>query len=163
MNTQSDQAAQFLQIAAEEPNVSQAFILGALQHFLERAGTRTGAFHAQTNAKIKTSGDGPHVKIELLTSAASTTLVAEIVAAADHGLRVEPRYVVSPTLLQARIMVFIDSRIVGQLFCSRDGRRLRLDVRELPKAADIGNGVVVIEKVPFNVHTPLGSVYPKGH
>ena len=162
MKSQSGPAAQFMQFAAEAQNEAQALFLGALQHILERAGTRTGAFDACTNIQIRLLDDGPLLNLELLTSAANTTLVAEIVAAADHGLRVEPRHVVSRTLLQARIVVFIGSRIVAQLFCTRDGRKLQLDVRELPKAADLGNGVVALEKIPFNVHTPLGSVRAKG-
>ena len=116
----------------------------------------------RTSTKITLSEGGPLINIKLLTSAASTTLVAEIVAAAAHGLLVEPRHVVSRTLLQTRIVVFLGSRIVGQLFCSRDGRKLQLDVRELPKASDLGNGVVALEQIPFNVHAPLGSDSPKG-
>jgi hypothetical protein len=152
----SGPAAQFLQLAAEMPGEARQLVLWAIQNLIDRAETRTGAFDALITFNAHLPGDGCCIKLELLIEAASTMLVNDIAIAADRDLRVEPRYVVSRALAQARFVVFIGERIVAQLFCTRDGRKLRLDVEELPNAKDLGNDVIALEELPFKVHTPLG-------
>lgn len=154
-NSETGPAAQFLQLAAEAPGEAKRLVLWALQGVVERAAAQAGAFEAGIEFIAHLPGDGCRMKLKLLIDAVSTELVSEIVTAANDDLRVEPKFVVSPSRAQARFVIFIGTRIVGQMFSTRDGRRLRLDVEELPNAKDLGNDVVALEEVPFTI-TVLG-------
>lgn len=158
-NPNSGLAAQFLQTMAETPEDATYFVLEALAHLFKRASGREGVFNAKTTVKVTRHGDLSPRRVKLLTTVATTSLAAEIIAATNDRLSVQPRFVVSGMLLQARIIVFLNGRIVGQLYSSRDGKKLKLDVEELSNARDLGNGVVALEKIGFSVHTPLGSVW----
>jgi hypothetical protein len=72
-------------------------------------------------------------------------------------LRLEGFQVVEGFFTQPRLVLLIRRRVVGQLFCSRDGQSLQLEIRERPDARDMGNAVLALGRLSFNVHTPLGS------
>jgi hypothetical protein len=88
----------------------------------------------------------------------SPALASKIVKASRRGkLRLEGFQVVDGFFLQPRLVLLIHSRVVGQLYCSRDGQSLQLEFRERTDARDMGNAVLALGRLPFNVHTPLGS------
>jgi hypothetical protein len=150
-------AALFMQSVASAPKVATEFVLRCLQNVLEVDGAKKGAFSGTMDV-VATSYSGKLLNLKLRCNITFPALVTEMVAAGTHGLRVEPRCVVSNQLIQARLVAFIGQRVVAQLFSSRDGKTLKLEVEELPGARDLGNGVVAVERLNFSVHTPLGSV-----
>ncbi|MCK1597950.1 hypothetical protein [Bradyrhizobium sp. 164] len=85
-------------------------------------------------------------------------LASKIVRASRRGkLRLEGFQVVDGFFTQPRLVLLIRRRVVGQLYCSRDGQSLELEIRERPDARDMGNAVLALGCLSFNVHTPLGS------
>lgn len=85
-------------------------------------------------------------------------LVSKIVKASRRGkLRLEGFHNVDGFFTQPRLVLMIRRCVVGQLYCSRDGQSLELEFRERPDARDMGNAVLALGRLPFNVHTPLGS------
>lgn len=152
----SGPAALFMKAAALAPEFAMNFVLRSVLHVLDLSGTTTAGLEGVIDIAM-TSPESEMVSYARLhVDIAVPALASEMVAADD--LRVEPRYVISNKLMQARIVAFIGHRVVAQLFSSRDGQTLRLEVEELRGARDLGNGVVAIENLNASVHTPLGSV-----
>jgi hypothetical protein len=84
--------------------------------------------------------------------------LAEIIIAADAAgkLRAEKREVLVHTdfFIQTRVVLFIEDRIVGQIFAGPDKQSLRLDIAEPHEAWDIGKGLLSLiepNHLPFKV------------
>lgn len=85
-------------------------------------------------------------------------LASKIVKASRRGkLQLEGFQVVDGFFTQPRLVLLIRRRVVGQLYCSRDGQSIRLEFRERRDARDMGNAVLALGRLSFNVDTPLGS------
>jgi hypothetical protein len=92
--------------------------------------------------------------LEMKMTVATVDLAAEIIsAAADGSLRIETRTVVLRRFSQARLLLFVDDRILGQLFASRDGEYLMLAVAELTGTRDLGTGIIAVRDDDFEIHT----------
>jgi len=74
-----------------------------------------------------------------------------------NKLRLKEFQVVAGFFMQPRLVLLIGRRVVGQLFSSRDGQSLQIEIEERPDARDMGNAVLALGRLEFNVHTPLGS------
>ena len=72
-------------------------------------------------------------------------------------LRLKGFHVVDGHFTQPRLILLLDRRVVGQLYCSRGGDSLQLEIKARPDARDMGNAVLALGPLKFNVHTPLGS------
>ena len=97
-------------------------------------------------------------KLPLHTVIDPPALASKIVKASRRGkLRLEGFQVVDGLFTQPRLVLLIRRRVVGQLYCSRDGQSLQLEFRERTDARDMGNAVLALGRLPFNAHTPLGS------
>lgn len=80
-------------------------------------------------------------------------MAAEIFAASlSKELTVKPFQVLQGLLIQPRVILSIGRRVVGQLYSSRDGQSLELEVKERPDAQRMGNDVLAFGALNFNVH-----------
>lgn len=80
-------------------------------------------------------------------------IASEIFAASlSKQLSVKPFQVLQGLLIQPRVILSIGRRVVGQLYSSRDGQSLELEVKERPDAQRMGNDVLAFGALNFNVH-----------
>mgnify|MGYP001045739863 CR=1 FL=1 len=74
----------------------------------------------------------------------------------SNKMSVRPFQVLEGFVIQPRIILSIGHRVVGQLYSSRDGQSLKLEIKERPDAQDMGNDVLAFGPLKFNVHMPFG-------
>lgn len=151
-------AAQFMQSVAMTPELAKRLIVDSAKRVLAGDHSPVGPMQGRISLDVNHPDGRNAFLLNLDVSIMTRALADEVILAASHSLRIEPRYVISSSLIQARIVGFIKDCVVAQLFSSRDGQNLKLEIEKLPNARDLGNGVVALEKVGINVHTPLGSV-----
>jgi hypothetical protein len=89
--------------------------------------------------------------------ATSAPDLADVIIAANAAgkLRAENREVlVRADFIQRRVVLFIEDRVVGQLYAGADNRSLQLDIKEPSEAWDIGNRLLSFvnpDLLPFEV------------
>jgi hypothetical protein len=129
------------------------FVVDCLNLALAQSKNPNAPLKGWIGVNVRSAENQPVSHVILDISVAPPRLASEIVLAAEDGrLRVEPRQVASIYFLQPRIVLFIDDRIVGQLFPSLSGKHLEFVVAELSEACDLGNGVVALEELNYEVH-----------
>ena len=102
---------------------------------------------------VDTSRDGT---LDLMVATSAPDLAEVIIAAEAAGkLRAENREVlVRADFIQTRVVLFIEDRVVGQLYAAADNRSLQLDIAELPEKWDIGDRLLSFvdpDLLPFEV------------
>jgi hypothetical protein len=149
--------AQVMQSAAMELIATKYFIVGWLEQALTERGTQ--ARHFDYDMRVHHPDNTEAFSLPIHMTIDNVALASTMIRAADTDLRIQTYTVVSNLLAQPRIVLQLDSRVVGQFYCSRDGQAVILEIKELPNARDLGNGVLALGKLKFDVHTPLGSAW----
>lgn len=147
----------FMQRLTWTTGAATDFVVRSLQHVLDQSGATTTAIDGVMNIDVASPEGEQLFHLKLHMHIVDPALASEMVASPDR-LRVVGRFVTSNQRQCERLVAFIGHRLVAQLF-PPDGETLRLEVKELPGARDLGNGVVALERLNFSVHTPLGSVW----
>jgi hypothetical protein len=149
--------AEFLERATNVPADLGALAVNGLKAILAGQGPFRLRAHFTINVTdlVDTSRDG-YLDLTVITSAPD---LAEAIIAADTAgkLRAENREVLvrADFFIQTRVVLFIEDRVVGQLYAAADGRSLQLDISELPETWDIGNRLLSYvnpDTLPFKVH-----------
>jgi hypothetical protein len=148
--------AQVMQSAAMELTATKDSIVNWLEQALTGRGTLAQRFDYNADMRVQHPDNTEAFTLPIHIKIDNVALASTIVRAADGDLRIQTYTVVSNLLAQPRIVLQLQSRVVGQLHCSRDGQAVILDIKELPGARDLGNGVLALDKLKFNVHTPFG-------
>ncbi|WP_371422309.1 hypothetical protein [Tardiphaga sp.] len=151
-------AAAFMEAAAMDLNETTRFLLESMH----RASRLDVGHDGRVQNTIAVEALDPNLSIAfelpLHVIIDPLALVKTITKASRrHKLQLEGFQVVDCFFTQPRLVLLIRRRVVGQLFCSRDGQSLHLEIRERPDARDMGNAVLAIGRLWFNTHTPLGT------
>lgn len=151
-------AAQFMQSASRNFVATKSFILRGLEQTLKLGGVSENPVKHALNVNVRYPDDSMafHLLINIVIDKAP--LVSEILSASlPHKLSLKGFHVLSGDFSQPRLVLLLDNRVVGQLFCSSDGESLRLEIEERPDARDMGNAVLALGRLKVSAHTPIGS------
>jgi hypothetical protein len=148
-------SAEFLERTVTEPNRLGVLAVNCLKAIVAGPGPfRLWArFTINVTDLVDTSRDGT-LDLTITTSAPD---LAKVIIAADAAgkLRAENREVlVRADFIQTRVVLFIEDRVVGQLYAAADNRSLQLDIKEPSEAWDIGNRLLSFVNpglLPFEV------------
>lgn len=150
--------AAFMESAAMDLNATMSFLVDTADTASQLRVMSSGAVQHTELVDVLSPDLTAAFKLPLHTVIDPPALASKIVKASRRGkLRLEGFQVVDGFFTQPRLVLLIHRRVVGQLYCSRDGRSLQLEFRERTDARDMGNAVLALGHLPFNVHTPLGS------
>jgi hypothetical protein len=150
---------------------SAAMDLGATTSFLLKALERTSKLHETSKSSLEYTipvdvfnpDHSVAFRVPLHVVIDPPALVSEMMKASlRNRLRLKGFQVVVGYFTQPRLVLLIGRRVAGQLFCSRDGDGLHLEIKKRPDARDMGNAVLALGRLEFNVHTPLGSARADG-
>jgi hypothetical protein len=156
-------AAAFMESAAMNLNATMNFLLESIDKASALGATSDGVAQYTVTVNVLNPDHSAAFGLPLHTVLNPLALVSTIMKASRRGkLRLEGFQVVEGFFTQPRLVLLIRRRVVGQLYCSRDGQSLQLEIRERPDARDMGNAVLALGRLSFNVHTPLGSAPADG-
>lgn len=151
-------AAAFMESAAMDLKATMSFLVDSANTASKLGVMSTGAVQHTVTVDVFNPDLTAAFKLPLHTVIDPPDLASKIVKASCRGkLRLEGFQVVEGFFTQPRLVLLIRRRVVGQLYCSRDGQSLQLEFRERTDARDMGNAVLALGRLSFNVHTPLGS------
>ncbi|MBR0886175.1 hypothetical protein ACVIWV_006956 [Bradyrhizobium diazoefficiens] len=151
-------AAAFMESAAMDLDATMSFLVDTADIASQLRVMSTGAVQHTELVDVLRPDLTAAFKLPLHTVIDPPGLASKIVKASRRGkLRLEGFQVVEGFFTQPRLVLLIHRRVVGQLYCSRDGQSLQLEFRERTDARDMGNAVLALGRLSFNVHTPLGS------
>ena len=150
--------AAFMESAAMDRKATTSFLLETLEQTSNLCKTSKRPLEYTVNVDVFNPDLSMAFPLPLNVVIDPPDLVPEIMNASNRSrLRLKGFQVVAGLFTQPRLVLFISRRVVGQLFCSRDGESLHLEIKKRPDARDMGNGVLALGRLEFNVHTPLGS------
>ena len=151
-------AAAFMESAAVDLDATMSFLVDTADIASQLGVMSSGAVQHTELVDVLRPDLTAAFKLPLHTVIDPPGLASKIVKASRRGkLRLEGFQVVEGFFTQPRLVLLIHRRVVGQLYCSRDGQSLQLEFRERKDARDMGNAVLALGRLSFNVHTPLGS------
>jgi hypothetical protein len=134
------------------------FILENLEHSLSLGGTAEASFEHTVDIDICNPDHSFAFRLPLHIAVDKAALMSEILnASLRNKLRLKGFHVVEGHFTQPRLVLLLGRRVVGQLYCSRNGDSLQLEIKARPDARDMGNAVLALGPLKYNVHTPLGS------
>jgi hypothetical protein len=147
--------AEFLKRATHVPAALGALAVNCLEAVAAGQGPfrLRARFTVNVTDLVDTDRDGT---LDLTVATSAPDLADVIIAANAAGkLRAENREVlVRADFIQRRVVLFIEDRVVGQLYAAADNRSLQLDIAELPEAWDIGNRLLSCvnpDTLPFHI------------
>jgi hypothetical protein len=150
--------AVFMDSAAMNLNATTSFLLASLEQTSKLGGTPEGPMQQTIMVDVFNPDCSMALRLPLHIVIDPPALVLALLKASRRNkLRLKGFHVVAGSFTQPRLVLLISRRVVGQLFCSRDGESLHLEIKKRPDARDMGNGVLALGRLEFNVHTPLGS------
>ncbi|GAA3846360.1 hypothetical protein AFIC_000457 [[Pseudomonas] carboxydohydrogena] len=152
-------AVLFMESASVELKKAKNFILENLELSLKLGGA--GKIHLEHTVDIDVCNPDHSIafKLPLHIAIDKAALMSEILSASlRNRLRLKGFHVVEGEFTQPRLVLLLGRRVVGQLYCSHDGESLRLEIKARPDARDMGNAVLALGPLKFNVYTPFGSV-----
>lgn len=148
----------FMQSASRTLTATLDFMLDGLERTLAAKPETVRPLENTVTIDVRYRDDSDAFKLPILISVDNSALGQQILhASLSDKLRLKPYHVVENTLTQARLVLLLDGLVVGQLYCSDGGKSLKLEIKERPDARDMGNAVLALGRLPFNVHTPQGS------
>lgn len=151
-------AAAFMESAATDLRATMSFLVDSANSASKHGVMSRGALQHTVTVDVFNPDLTAAFKLPLHVIIDPPALVSKIAKASRRGkLRLEGFQVVEGFFTQPRLVLLIHRRVVGQLYCARDGRSLQLEFRERTDARDMGNAVLALGHLSFNVHTPLGS------
>ena len=151
--------AAFMESAAMDRKATTSFLLETLEQTSNLCKTSKRPLEYTVNVDVFNPDLSMAFPLPLNVVIDPPDLVPEIMNASNRSrLRLKGFQVVAGLFTQPRLVLFISRRVVGQLFCSRDGESLHLEIKKRPDARDMGNGVLTLGRLELNVHTPLGFV-----
>jgi hypothetical protein len=149
------------------PRPGAAFMEGAtnrltqaIDFILDRIETMrvVGGTSHTIDVKVRRPDQSPLFAVPLHIRVEKPDLVSEILEAADRDrICLRDLLVIVGTLHQPRLVLFLDDRVVAQLFCARDSQSVQLEIIERPDAQIIGGTTMVLGTLKVNVITPFGS------
>jgi hypothetical protein len=149
--------AAFLESAAMDLKATTSFLLEALKQTSRLRETSKSSLEYTIPVDVFNPDRSVAFRVPLHVVIDPPALVSEMMKASlRNRLRLKGFHVVAGYFTQPRLVLLISRRVVGQLFCSRDGESLHLEIRKRPDARDMGNGVMALGRLEFNVHTPVG-------
>jgi hypothetical protein len=152
-------AALFMEVASTELNPVKNIILGAIERSFKFGKAAKGPFEHTIDVDVCNPDGSIAFRLPLHIAIDKAALASEVLnASLRNKLRFEGFQVVEGYFTQPRLVLLRGRRVVGQLYCSRDGESLHLEIKARPEARDMGNAVLALGPLKFNVHTPLGSV-----
>jgi hypothetical protein len=158
LNNDSTPGAAFMESAAMDLKATTRFLVDSADIAWKLGVMSGGAVQYTVTVDVFNPDLTAAFKLPLRTVIDPPALASKIVKASRRGkLRLEGFQVVDGFFTQPRLVLLIRRRVVGQLYCSHDGRSLQLELRERPDAQDMGNAVLALGRLSFNVHTPRGS------
>lgn len=154
-------AALFMESASVELKKAKNFILENLEHSLKLGGAVAKApFEHTIDVDVCNPDHSVAFRLPLHIAIDKAALMSEILNASLRSkLRLKGFHVVDGDFTQPRLVLLLGRRVVGQLYCSHDGESLCLEIKARPDARDMGNAVLALGPLKFNVHTPLGSAW----
>lgn len=148
----------FMQSASRTLAATQDFMLDGLERTLRVKSETVRPLDNTIVIDVRYRDASDAFKLPIHISVDNSALGRQILhASLSDKLRLKPYHIVENTLTQARLVLLLDGRVVGQLYCLDGGKSLQLEIKERPDARDMGNAVLALGRLPFNVHTPLGS------
>jgi hypothetical protein len=150
--------AQFMQSAGTNLGWTRDFISELIEQPVRLGGAAERRGEHKIDIDLRNADGAVAFRLPVHIRIDEPTLASKILdASLRKTLRVKGFHVVAGYFTQPRLVLLLKGRVVGQLFCSRDGQTLELEIKERPDARDMGNAVLALGRLEFNVHTPLGS------
>ena len=150
--------ALFMDSASMDLKKAKNFILENLEHSLKLGGAAKVPFEHTVDVDVYNPDHAIAFRLPLHIAIDKVALMSEILnASLRNKLSLKGFQVVEGDFTQPRLVLFLGHRVVGQLYCSRDGNSLHLEIKARPDARNMGNAVLALGPLKFNVHTPLGS------
>lgn len=151
-------ATLFMDSASMDLKKTKNFILENLEHSLKLGGVAKVPFEHTVDVDVCNPDHSIAFRLPLHIAIDKAALMSEILnASLRNKLRLKGFHVVEGHFTQPRLVLLLRRRVVGQLYCSRGGDSLQLEIKARPDARDMGNAVLALGPLKFNVHTPLGS------
>lgn len=148
----------FMDSASMDLKKAKNFILENLEHSLKLGGAAKVPFEHTVDVDVCNPDHSIAFKLPLHIAIDRAALMSEILSAPlRNKLRLKCFHVVEGHFTQPRLVLLLRRRVVGQLYCSRGGDSLQLEIKARPDARDMGNAVLALGPLKFNVHTPFGS------
>ena len=150
--------AAFMESAAMDLKATTSFLLETLEKTAKLRETSKRPVEYTINVNVFNPDLSMAFPLPLNLVIDPPDLVSAMMKASFRNrLRLKGFQVFAGAISQPRLVLLISRRVVGQLFCSRDGESLHLEIKKRPDARDMGNGVLTLGRLEVNVHTPLGS------
>lgn len=151
-------AALFMENAGMDLNRVKNVIQEAIERSLKAGKSAKGRYEHTINVDVCNPDNSIAFKLSLHIAVDKAAVASEILhASLRNKLRFEGFHVVEGYFTQPRLVLLVGRRVVGQLYCSRDGESLQLDIKARSDARDMGSAVLALGPLKYNVHTPLGS------
>lgn len=153
-------AALFMDSASMDLKKAKNFILENLEHSSKLGGAAEVPFEHTVDVDVDVYNPDHTIAFSLPLHIATdkAALLSEILNASPRKLRLKGFQVVEGYFTQPRLVLFLGRCVVGQLYCSRSGDGLELEIKARLDARDMGNAVLALGPLKFNVHTPFDSV-----
>jgi hypothetical protein len=144
-------AALFMENAGTDLNRVKIFILEAIECSLKVGEAAKAPFEHTINIDVCNPDSSIAFKLPLHIAVDKAAVASEILhASLRNKLRFEGLHVVEGFFMQPRLVLLIRRRVVGHLYCSRDGQNLQLDIKARPDARDMGNAVLALGPLKYN-------------
>lgn len=151
-------AALFMQSASRTLPATQVFVLNCIEQTLLVEPSTVHFLENTITINVRNQDDSAAFKMPIHIKVDDAALGCEILdACLSDKLRLKSFHVIDGRRTQQRLVLLFNGRVVGQLYCLDAGRSLKLEIKERPDALDMGNAVLALGRLSFNVHTPLGS------
>lgn len=148
----------FMQSASRTLSETQELMLDGLERTLRAEPRTVGVLENTIAIDVRYRDASEAFKLPIHIRVDNAALGREILHLyLSDKLRLQPFHVVDDGLTQQRLVLWLDGRVVGQLYCSDNGKILKLEIKERPDARDMGNAVLALGRLPFIVRTPLDS------